>query len=105
MLRLTAAIRPDSRSCRRAPDSARQVGERGALARRHFRCRPRAAAASDSFGARRRNADDAATGAQLWRYRGNLFTGRSEERRVGKECVSTCGIRWSPNLKKKKTKK
>src|SRR3546814_19050053 len=22
--------------------------------------------------------------------------GRSEERRVGKECVSTCGSRWSP---------
>src|SRR3546814_18253744 len=28
---------------------------------------------------------------------------RSEERRVGKECVSTCRYRWSPlNLKKKK---
>src|SRR3546814_1084768 len=23
-------------------------------------------------------------------------TGRSEERRVGKECVSTCSSRWSP---------
>src|SRR3546814_16378731 len=23
--------------------------------------------------------------------------GRSEERRVGKECVSTCSTRWSPN--------
>src|SRR3546814_14326368 len=23
--------------------------------------------------------------------------GRSEERRVGKECVSTCGLRWSPD--------
>src|SRR3546814_17136498 len=29
---------------------------------------------------------------------------RSEERRVGKECVSTCRSRWSAdNLKKKKT--
>src|SRR3546814_16064723 len=29
---------------------------------------------------------------------------RSEERRVGKECVSTCRSRWSPyNYKKKKT--
>src|SRR3546814_17893540 len=29
---------------------------------------------------------------------------RSEERRVGKECVSTCRSRWSPyNLKKKNT--
>src|SRR3546814_14892448 len=25
-----------------------------------------------------------------------LWTGRSEERRVGKECVSTCRSRWSP---------
>src|SRR3546814_17456284 len=30
--------------------------------------------------------------------------GRSEERRVGKECVSTCRSRWSPShLKKKKS--
>src|SRR3546814_18308431 len=27
---------------------------------------------------------------------------RSEERRVGKECVSTCGLRWSPVQLKKK---
>src|SRR3546814_13334931 len=27
---------------------------------------------------------------------------RSEERRVGKECVSTCRSRWSPYLEKKK---
>src|SRR3546814_3786737 len=25
-----------------------------------------------------------------------IFTTRSEERRVGKECVSTCRSRWSP---------
>src|SRR3546814_17195550 len=30
---------------------------------------------------------------------------RSEERRVGKECVSTCRSRWSPYNKKKKKKK
>src|SRR3546814_16966869 len=31
---------------------------------------------------------------------------RSEERRGGKECVSTCRARWSPyHSKKKKTKK
>src|SRR3546814_11307233 len=29
---------------------------------------------------------------------------RSEERRVGKECVSTCSSRWSPYPKKKKKK-
>src|SRR3546814_11326274 len=28
--------------------------------------------------------------------------GRSEERRVGKECVSTCRFRWSPDHSKKK---
>src|SRR3546814_18354154 len=27
---------------------------------------------------------------------------RSEERRVGKECVSTCRYRWSPNHEKQK---
>src|SRR3546814_11687592 len=29
---------------------------------------------------------------------------RSEERRVGKECVSTCRSRWSPSHYKKNTK-
>src|SRR3546814_4493407 len=28
--------------------------------------------------------------------RAQLENGRSEERRVGKECVSTCRSRWSP---------
>src|SRR3546814_5295502 len=27
---------------------------------------------------------------------GGLYQSRSEERRVGKECVSTCRSRWSP---------
>src|SRR3546814_11367565 len=27
---------------------------------------------------------------------GDVAVGRSEERRVGKECVSTCSSRWSP---------
>src|SRR3546814_11332475 len=30
---------------------------------------------------------------------------RSEERRVGKECVSKCRSRWTPNNSKKKNKK
>src|SRR3546814_11092861 len=30
---------------------------------------------------------------------------RSEERRVGKECVSTCRSRWSPDHEKKKKKR
>src|SRR3546814_14792256 len=32
----------------------------------------------------------------------NRKPSRSEERRVGKECVSTCRSRWSPYHKKKK---
>src|SRR3546814_9909423 len=35
--------------------------------------------------------------AGLFRYRATRGSGsRSEERRVGKECVSTCRSRWSP---------
>src|SRR3546814_12829995 len=34
--------------------------------------------------------------------RGDRFETRSEERRVGKECVSTCRSRWSPYTYKKK---
>src|SRR3546814_17993360 len=29
-------------------------------------------------------------------FGGSLDSGRSEKRRVGKKCVSTCGSRWSP---------
>src|SRR3546814_19394109 len=37
---------------------------------------------------------------------GGGYPQRSEERRVGKECVSTCRSRWSPyHYKKKKNKK
>src|SRR3546814_14876679 len=34
----------------------------------------------------------------------NLAPERSEERRVGKECVSKCSYRWSPCNKKKNKK-
>src|SRR3546814_15514296 len=34
--------------------------------------------------------------------RAGIITDRSEERRVGKECVSTCRSRWSPMHSKKK---
>src|SRR3546814_14184070 len=34
---------------------------------------------------------------------GIAIVGSSEERRVGKECVSTCRSRWSPYHSKKKT--
>src|SRR3546814_12863192 len=35
------------------------------------------------------------------RGRGEVEVPRSEERRVGKECVSTCRSRWSPYHEKK----
>src|SRR3546814_12903521 len=47
----------------------------------------------------------AAFGGTLWYFQFFFYTmgesqmgrfGRSEERRVGKECVSTCRSRWSP---------
>src|SRR3546814_16108191 len=41
-----------------------------------------------------------------WAALGSLISelrGRSEERRVGKECVRTCRSRWSPYHEKKKT--
>src|SRR3546814_15714527 len=36
---------------------------------------------------------------------GSAPVGRSEERRVGRECVSTCRSRWSPYHEKKTNKK
>src|SRR3546814_17709144 len=37
-----------------------------------------------------------------WPYGYSRYSLRSEERRVGKECVSTCRSRWSPYHSKKK---
>src|SRR3546814_13522519 len=39
-------------------------------------------------------ADDTAHAQRIYSYMSKLW--RSEERRVGKECVSTCRSRWSP---------
>src|SRR3546814_19508312 len=41
-------------------------------------------------------------GARLEDVAGTI---RTEERRVGKECVSTCRYRWAPETKKKKNKR
>src|SRR3546814_14784146 len=41
---------------------------------------------------------------ELYGYASHQPETRSEERRVGKECVSTCRSRWSPYHKKKKNK-
>src|SRR3546814_11054184 len=40
--------------------------------------------------------------AWIWRHFGRDLVSRSEERRVGKECVSTCRSRWAPYPYKKK---
>src|SRR3546814_12578186 len=41
--------------------------------------------------------------ARYWEARDVVYVPRSEERRVGNECVSTCRSRWSPyHLKKKR---
>src|SRR3546814_20647065 len=52
--------------------------------------------------------DDAADfflGQRLVDDRQRHALGRSEERRVGKECVSTCRSRWSPYHEKKNNNK
>src|SRR3546814_18411692 len=48
--------------------------------------------------------DLSASVAMAEEYALALGVTRSEERRVGKECVSTCRSRWSPYHYKKKTK-
>src|SRR3546814_14257079 len=42
---------------------------------------------------------------EAWPLWIGIASGRSEERRVGKECVSTCRSRWSPYHYKKKMNK
>src|SRR3546814_19538304 len=50
----------------------------------------------DGFMAATRALDPARQDPALWQGRQVLVVVRSEERRVGKECVSTCRSRWSP---------
>src|SRR3546814_7304881 len=57
---------------------------RRAVLRQHHRRR-----AADAAG---RSGDDRALALDIH----DLLSRRSEERRVGKECVSTCRSRWSP---------
>src|SRR3546814_19508891 len=46
---------------------------------------------------------DRTISSKPWRSRsGSMDFSRSEERRVGKECVSTCRYRWEPYHSKKK---
>src|SRR3546814_14705069 len=61
----------------------------------------RASGGGDSSGSRARRRSPAL--ARKTRNKECLgLTSRSEERRVGKECVSTCRSRWSPSHYKKK---
>src|SRR3546814_16407124 len=64
-------------------DTARWIASEDAAALKAFQADHRGAAATDRDGA----------------------PVRSEERRVGKECVSTCRSRWSPYNEKKKHEK
>src|SRR3546814_19070449 len=57
-----------------------------------------AAAASDEKSERPHNRDI----LEQWADMARCKVDRSEERRVGKECVSTCRSRWSPSHYKKK---
>src|SRR3546814_15258520 len=65
--------------------------------------RPRARE-HDRRPARQRSADGVPGGAAHEEYaaHGHRLEVRSEERRVGKECVSTCRSRWSPYHSQKK---
>src|SRR3546814_14065098 len=49
--------------------------------------------------------DEAPLGFWRCTHATEKFSPRSEERRVGKECVSTCRSRWSPSQYKKREKK
>src|SRR3546814_14165270 len=57
----------------------------------------RASIATGAYNARRRPCPSG--------FRGHSIRKRSEERRVGKECVSTCRSRWSPYHYKKTNEK
>src|SRR3546814_13716030 len=77
------------------PDSAKIVAD--VRARRFQPIVSRRAAAGLHLHAEGREVQLVVKGGDIARLQ------RSEERRVGKECVSTCRSRWSPFPQKKKT--
>src|SRR3546814_17545588 len=80
----------------------RNLAESAALATASL---PRAGQPSNDSGHPRRAAGrcvQAASGGAAPRRTAGSGLARSEERRVGKECVSTCRSRWSPVHSKKK---
>src|SRR3546814_20486960 len=90
-----AAVSHLQRACRLAPESATNALELGRLQ----------AATGDFDGARRSFGQATQLDPALfdaWFLLGVTYMreerqARSEERRVGKECVSTCRSRWSPS--------
>src|SRR3546814_12150354 len=86
--------------------NAGKAGERGrSVTFVTFRARSRPNRRSPRGATRR--ASPADNDDPIWRHRvkiGIARPERSEERRVGKECVSTCRSRWSPYHSKKKIK-
>src|SRR3546814_12693438 len=82
-----------SSDLRNAP-GARSLPSRLGYEHHHRSCRSGQGNLHAPFPARHR---PQLAGHRIWRREG-----RSEERRVGKECVSTCRSRWSPSHYKKK---
>src|SRR3546814_12590319 len=75
------------------PDRIEQTDPRAAALAVHQKCM-----------AGRRKQQALVGGQCQHRLGARLLANRSEERRVGKECVSTCRSRWSPYHLKKNTK-
>src|SRR3546814_21146701 len=86
-----AALRADRRRRRARTDDRRQPRRSAQPPRRRRAALP----------ARRVRAVESRADAERCRF---LTSQRSEERRVGKECVSTCRSRWSTYHYKKKKK-
>src|SRR3546814_13774661 len=80
-------------------ESAGSAGRR--CTRRHDKTRLRSAEARY----RRTQAQSQGQGSRSRHRHNNAQGASSEERRVGKECVSTCRSRWSPYTSKKQKKK
>src|SRR3546814_19682095 len=81
-------------------DLQRQLRKRGSLLPLQY---PEARTRSHS---NRRGTTGQPGGRGSSRFEGSrIINSRSAERRVGKECVSTCRSRWSPYHKKKNKEK
>src|SRR3546814_15764648 len=82
----------------RSPEAMRQGPHRLARGRTYFRvARETAAAMGARFGWELVTVPDVGhSNGKLAPHAARILLDRSEERRVGKGCVSTCRSRWSP---------